>query len=281
MTIENLRLAVLIDGDNAPRDCLKSIMEEIAIYGTPMIKRIYGDWASHGLASWKDSLLENAVTPRQQFAYTTGKNATDSAMIIDAMDILYTGKTDGYVLVSSDSDFTPLAIRLRESGMYVIGIGEEKTPKAFVQACDKFIRIEVIRDRYKKTEKAAKAPAKAAAKKTAAQSKAEKAAEKAPAAVKAASKKTAAAEEKKPAVPESVIDLIADSVADLADDDGYIDLSNLGNLIIKKQPDFDPRTYGFGKLSTMLKNLPRFEVQVRTTSDPNVRPIYIRDLEAQ
>ena len=281
MSIENLRLAVLIDGDNAPRDCLKSIMEEIAIYGTPMIKRIYGDWASHGLASWKDSLLENAVTPKQQFAYTTGKNATDSAMIIDAMDILYTGKTDGFVLVSSDSDFTPLAIRLRESGMYVIGIGEEKTPKAFVQACDKFIRIEVIRDRYKKTEKAAKAPAKAASKKTAAQSKAEKAAEKAPAASKAASKKTAAAEEKKPAVPESVIDLIADSVADLADDDGYIDLSNLGNLIIKKQPDFDPRTYGFGKLSTMLKNLPRFEVQVRTTSDPNVRPIYIRDQEAQ
>ena len=281
MSIENLRLAVLIDGDNAPRDCLKSIMEEIAIYGTPMIKRIYGDWASHGLASWKDSLLENAVTPRQQFAYTTGKNATDSAMIIDAMDVLYSGKTDGFVLVSSDSDFTPLAIRLRESGMYVIGIGEEKTPKAFVQACDKFIRIEVIRDRYKKTEKAAKAPAKAASKKTAAQSKAEKAAEKAPAAVKAASKKTATAEEKKPAVPESVIDLIADSVADLADDDGYIDLSNLGNLIIKKQPDFDPRTYGFGKLSTMLKNLPRFEVQVRTTSDPNVRPIYIRDQEAQ
>ena len=281
MTIENLRLAVLIDGDNAPRDCLKSIMEEIAIYGTPMIKRIYGDWASHGLASWKDSLLENAVTPRQQFAYTTGKNATDSAMIIDAMDILYTGKTDGYVLVSSDSDFTPLAIRLRESGMYVIGIGEEKTPKAFVQACDKFIRIEVIRDRYKKTEKAAKAPAKTAAKKTAAQSKAEKTAEKAPASTVKASTKKAAAEEKKPAVPDGVIDLIADSVADLADDDGYIDLSNLGNLIIKKQPDFDPRTYGFGKLSTMLKNLPRFEVQVRTTSDPNVRPIYIRDLEAQ
>lgn len=281
MAIENLRLAVLIDGDNAPRDCLKSIMEEIAIYGTPMIKRIYGDWASHGLASWKDSLLENAVTPKQQFAYTTGKNATDSAMIIDAMDILYTGKTDGFVLVSSDSDFTPLAIRLRESGMYVIGIGEEKTPKAFVQACDKFIRIEVIRDRYKKTEKAAKAPAKSAAKKTAAQSKAEKTAEKAPASTVKASTKKAAAEEKKPAVPDGVIDLIADSVADLADDDGYIDLSNLGNLIIKKQPDFDPRTYGFGKLSTMLKNLPRFEVQVRTTSDPNVRPIYIRDLEAQ
>ena len=199
MTMENMRLAVLIDGDNAPRDCLKSIMEEIAIYGTPMIKRIYGDWASQGLMSWKNSLLENAVTPKQQFAYTTGKNATDSAMIIDAMDILYTGKADGYVLVSSDSDFTPLAIRLRESGMYVLGIGEEKTPKAFVQACDKFIRIEVIRDRYKKTEKAAKAPAKTAAKKTAAQSKAEKTAEKAPASTVKASTKRAAAEEKKPA----------------------------------------------------------------------------------
>ena len=268
MTIENMRLAVLIDGDNAPRDCLKSIMEEIAIYGTPMIKRIYGDWASHGLTSWKNTLLENAVTPKQQFAYTTGKNATDSAMIIDAMDILYTGKTDGFVLVSSDSDFTPLAIRLRESGMYVIGIGEEKTPKAFVQACDKFIRIEVIRDRYKK-------PAKSAASKTA--EKAEKAPAKSAAAKKAAEKP----EEKKSAVPEDIIVLIADSVADLADDDGYIDLSNLGNLIIKKQPDFDPRTYGFGKLSTMLKNLPRFEVQVRETSDPNVRPIYIRDIEAQ
>ena len=278
MTIENLRLAVLIDGDNAPRDCLKSIMEEIAIYGTPMIKRIYGDWASHGLASWKDSLLENAVTPKQQFAYTTGKNATDSAMIIDAMDILYTGKTDGFVLVSSDSDFTPLAIRLRESGMYVIGIGEEKTPKAFVQACDKFIRIEVIRDRYKKPEKAAQAK-KTAVKKTAAQAKAEKTEKTTASTSKTAAKK--AAEEKKPAVPDGVIDLIADSVADLADDDGYIDLSNLGNLIIKKQPDFDPRTYGFGKLSTMLKNLPRFEVQVRETSDPNVRPIYIRDQEAQ
>lgn len=272
-----MRLAVLIDGDNAPRDCLKSIMEEIAIYGTPMIKRIYGDWASQGLTSWKNSLLENAVTPKQQFAYTTGKNATDSAMIIDAMDILYTGKTDGFVLVSSDSDFTPLAIRLRESGMYVLGIGEEKTPKAFVQACDKFIRIEVIRDRYKKTEKAAKPATKKSAAKTSAKTaeKAEKPAS------KTAAKKAAAPEEKKPPVPEEIITLIADSVADLADDDGYIDLSNLGNLIIKKQPDFDPRTYGFGKLSTMLKNLPRFEVQVRETSDPNVKPIYIRDQEAQ
>ena len=281
MTMENMRLAVLIDGDNAPRDCLKGIMEEIAIYGTPMIKRIYGDWASHGLTSWKNALLENAVTPTQQFAYTTGKNATDSAMIIDAMDILYTGKTDGYVLVSSDSDFTPLAIRLRESGMYVIGIGEEKTPKAFVQACDKFIRVEVIRDKYKKPAKAAakKSAAPAAAKKASASAKTAEKAEKAPA--KSSAKKTAAtAAEAKPPVPEDIINLIADSVADLADDDGWIDMSNLGNLIIKKQPDFDPRTYGFGKLSNMLKNLDRFELHVRETSDPNVRPMYVRDVEA-
>ena len=272
--MDNLRLAVLIDGDNAPRDCLKSIMEEIAIYGTPMIKRIYGDWASHGLSTWKNTLLENAVTPKQQFAYTTGKNATDSAMIIDAMDILYTGKADGYVLVSSDSDFTPLAIRLRESGMYVIGIGEEKTPKAFVQACDKFIRVEVIRDKYKKTAKPAakKAPAKKTASKT------PEKAEKAPA--KSAAKKSAPAASEKPPVPEDIISLIADSVADLADDDGWIDMSNLGNLIIKKQPDFDPRTYGFGKLSNMLKNLDRFELQIRETADPNVRPMYVRDVEA-
>ena len=278
--MENLRLAVLIDGDNAPRDCLKGIMEEIAIYGTPMIKRIYGDWASHGLSSWKTTLLENAVTPKQQFAYTTGKNATDSAMIIDAMDILYTGKTDGYVLVSSDSDFTPLAIRLRESGMYVIGIGEEKTPKAFVQACDKFIRVEVIRDKYKKPAKAAAAKkTSSAAKKTAASKAAEKP-EKAPAKSSAAKKAASPAAEAKPPVPDEIISLIADSIADLADDDGWIDMSNLGNLIIKKQPDFDPRTYGFGKLSNMLKNLPRFELQVRETADPNVRPMYVRDVEA-
>ena len=278
--MENMRLAVLIDGDNAPRDCLKGIMEEIAIYGTPMIKRIYGDWASHGLSSWKTTLLENAVTPKQQFAYTTGKNATDSAMIIDAMDILYTGKTDGYVLVSSDSDFTPLAIRLRESGMYVIGIGEEKTPKAFVQACDKFIRVEVIRDKYKKPAKSA---GKSAAKSASARKSTAKAAdkpEKAPAAKTTAKKAAAAPAETKPPVPEDIINLIADSVADLADDDGWIDMSNLGNLIIKKQPDFDPRTYGFGKLSNMLKNLDRFELQVRETSDPNVRPMCVRDVEA-
>lgn len=264
--LNNLRLAVLIDADNAPRDCLKCVMEEIAIYGTPTIKRIYGDWTSPNIGGWKASLLENAVTPIQQYGYTTGKNSTDSAMIIDAMDILYSGKTDGFVLVSSDSDFTRLAIRLREAGMRVIGIGERKTPNPFIVACDKFIYIEVIRDRYKKEQKQEQA-------------------------------KTVSKTEKKPVtkspvnnektekpcsrkVPEAIVELIADSIADLADDDGFTDMSNLGNLILKKQPDFDPRNFGFGKLSSMMKAQSRFEVEVRPTGDHHVKPMYIRDKEA-
>ena len=270
--LNNMRLAVLIDADNVPRDCLKSAMEEIAIYGTPTIKRIYGDWTSPNIANWKTSLLENAVTPIQQYSYTTGKNSTDSAMIIDAMDILYSGRTDGFVLVSSDSDFTRLATRLREAGMYVIGIGERKTPMPFIVACDKFIYIEVIRERAQRSAKAEEDSARA--KQTGAASKRKTTAPAQPKKEKA---------DNKPAdrnVPESIIELIADSIADLADDDGYIDLSNLGNLIIKKQPDFDPRNFGFGKLSNMLRYIERFDVDVRTTADPHVRPIYIRDRES-
>ena len=143
--ISNKRLAVLIDADNVPRGTLAGIMQEVAIYGTPTIKRIYGDWTGPHIQGWKMSLLENAVTPIQQYSYTTGKNSTDSAMIIDAMDILYNERVDGFVLVSSDSDFTRLAIRLREAGMTVFGIGERKTPGPFIAACDKFIYIENIK----------------------------------------------------------------------------------------------------------------------------------------
>ena len=269
-SLPNLRLAVLIDADNAPRDCLKSVMEEIAIYGTPTIKRIYGDWTSPHVGGWKTTLLETAVTPVQQYSYTTGKNSTDCAMIIDAMDILYGGNTDGFVLISSDSDFTRLAIRLREAGMYVIGIGERKTPNPFIIACDKFIYIEVIRERAGTAEEAPASPSHRRRRKSDAKKKtAEKPAE------KVAGKPV----ENKSRVPDSVVELIAASVADMADEDGYADLSNLGNLIIKKQPDFDPRNFGFRKLSTMLKHLPRFEVDVRTTPDPHSKPIYIRDLE--
>ncbi len=274
MSVDNMRLAVLIDADNAPRDCLKSVMEEIAVYGTPTIKRIYGDWTSSHVSGWKTSLLENAVTPIQQYGYTTGKNSTDSAMIIDAMDILYTGSTDGFVLVSSDSDFTRLALRLREAGKYVIGIGERKTPAPFIVACDKFIYIEVIRERLKKTEEAAKKAAAQQQKKKAQQTKQTSA-------KKTCSGKPAEEQPQEKKVPDEIVALIADSVSDLADEDGFVALSSLGNLIIKKQPDFDPRNFGFGKLSTMMKSLSRFEVDERpSSSDPLSKLIYIRDLDA-
>ena len=139
-----LRFAVLIDADNVSFSHVKPLMDEIARYGIPTIKRIYGDWTKPNLGGWKGVLLDNAITPVQQYGYTTGKNATDSAMIIDAMDLLYSKTVDGFCLVSSDSDFTRLAIRLRESGMKVIGIGEKKTPGAFIAACEKFVYLEVI-----------------------------------------------------------------------------------------------------------------------------------------
>ena len=273
-TDKNMRLAVLIDADNAPRDCLAGIMEEVAIYGTPNTKRAYGDWSSQNLSGWKQTLLDNSVTAVQQFAYTKGKNSTDSAMIIDAMDILYAGQTDGFVLVSSDSDFTGLARRLRESGIFVIGIGEQKTPKPLIAACNKFIYIEVIRDRAKKAEKAAQ-PAKktktasTAAKKTAAKKAAEPEPVKAP-----------AVEERR--IPESVVWLIADSILDLADtgDNDYVSLGSVGQLIQKKRPDFDTRSYGYSKLSGMVKAIDRFEVLEREDkNDPRSKNVYIRDLE--
>lgn len=153
---KDLRLAVLIDADNASRTAMKDVMAEVAVYGTPTIKRIYGDWTAPNMNSWKSILLECAITPIQQYSYTTGKNSTDSAMIIDAMDILYSGTCDGFVLVSSDSDFTRLATRLREAGMKVYGMGEKKTPKPFIVACDKFVYIEVIRAAAKQAAEAAK-----------------------------------------------------------------------------------------------------------------------------
>ena len=301
--LNDLRLAVLIDADNAPRNCIKPVMEEIAIYGTPTVKRIYGDWTTPNLKGWKDSLLENAIVPIQQYAYTTGKNSTDSAMIIDAMDILYSGRTDGFCIVSSDSDFTRLAIRLREAGMKVIGIGEKKTPGSFIAACDKFIYIEVIRAAFEEraraaeqesqtadvqaegAEKAAHSPAGGAQKKkrrggrssTAAKSEPAPEPAPAPAPEKAREKEK---EREKEKVPASIVKLIADSVSDIADEDGYAFMGELGNLLLKKQPDFDPRNFGFKKLTTLIKSLPRFEVDVRQTGDAHIKHIYLRDREA-
>ena len=261
--LNNLRLAVLIDADNVPHSCIRGVMEEIAIYGTPTIKRIYGDWTSPNVGGWKGALLEHAITPVQQYGYTTGKNSTDSAMIIDAMDILYGGKTDGFVLLSSDSDFTRLAIRLREAGQKVIGIGERKTPKPFIVACDKFIYIEVIRDHQQSQGKGCSVtpPNKAYD----------------PAPTEQKEEKSADYSQGKAPPP---IELIAGTIADIADHDGYAFLGELGNLLLKKQPDFDARNYGFLKLTPLIKSIPRFEIDVRETRDANIKHIYVRDREA-
>ena len=250
---KDLRLAVLIDADNASRTAMKDVMAEVAVYGTPTIKRIYGDWTSPNMASWKAILLECAITPIQQYGYTTGKNSTDSAMIIDAMDILYSGNCDGFVLVSSDSDFTRLAVRLREAGMKVYGMGEKKTPKPFIVACDKFVYIEVIRSAAEAAEAAKKQEASPTS--------------------RPARKESRKAQSASPA-PEEIVELIAESVEDLSEEDGLAHMGKLGNLLLKKQPDFDPRNYGFSKLSKLIRALDRFELVPQ--GEENIE-FYVRD----
>ena len=252
---KDLRLAVLIDADNASRTAMKDVMAEVAVYGTPTIKRIYGDWTSPNMNSWKSILLETAITPIQQYSYTTGKNSTDSAMIIDAMDILYSGTCDGFVLVSSDSDFTRLATRLREAGMKVYGMGEKKTPKPFIVACDKFVYIEVIRAAAKQAAEAAKKKEEAQAKKT-------------------AKKENKKCQTSSSPAPDEIVELIAESVEDLCEEDGLAHMGKLGNLLLKKQPDFDPRNYGFSKLSKLIRALDRF--QIVPQGEENVE-YYVRD----
>lgn len=278
---QDLRLAVLIDADNIPRRSIKGIMEELTLYGTPTIKRIYGDWTSQQLGGMKKLLLECALTPIQQYGYTTGKNSTDSAMIIDAMDILYTDNVDGFCLVSSDSDFTRLATRLREAGKTVIGIGEKKTPMPFIVACDKFIYVEVIKSRAEaaqeneKAKQKQKPDQKAQPKKQEAkpQPKAETKPEPEP--------EPETRSEARQAVPDTVVQLIADSIAAIADEEGYAFLGELGNLLLKKQPDFDSRNFGYSKLTNLLKSLPRFEVNIRQTNYPHIKHMYVRDKLAE
>ena len=245
---KELKLAVLIDAENVPSHHVKAMLEEITKYGVPTTKRIYGDWTKPQITGWKGVLLENAITPIQQYSYTSGKNSSDSAMIIDAMDLLYSGKVDGFCIVSSDSDFTRLAIRLRESGMRVIGIGEKKTPNPFITACDKFIFLEILSAQYD----------------------------------------TAPAEETKSgtfrpvrkslqSVDRETINLISSTINDLADEDGWAFLGDVGGLINKKKPEFDPRNYGFTKLTPMLKAMNKnFEIDERKTEKSNVRLVYIR-----
>ena len=273
--VNNLRLAVLIDAENVPRNCIKNVMEEIAIYGTPTVKRIYGDWTSPMISGWKVPLLENAITPIQQYSYTSGKNSSDSAMIIDAMDILYSEKTDGFVIVSSDSDFTRLAIRLREAGQRVIGIGERKTPNAFIAACDKFTYIEVIRaggeESRPEQEEARPEPDEAQTENNEIDHKPS---------LQPRDRHVNASRLRATKVPKAIILLIADSIADLAGDDGVVFMGELGNLLIKKQPDFDHRNFGYKSLSAMIKTIDRFETDFRQTADPNIKHVFVRDKEA-
>jgi len=276
LNLGNLRLAVLIDAENVPRNCMKRVMEEIAIYGTPTIKRIYGDWTSPVVSGWKSSLLENAITPIQQYSYTSGKNSSDSAMIIDAMDILYTEKTDGFVLVSSDSDFTRLAIRLREAGQRVIGIGERKTPSAFIAACDKFTYIEVIFERFAEADLGD--GSNDASNGNGLQNEVEGHNVPQPQALHR-SKSGASLNGKTQKVPDPIVELIADSVADLAGEDGLVFMGELGNLILKKQPDFDHRNFGYKSLSAMIKSIDRFETDFRHTTDPNIKHVFVKDKE--
>lgn len=240
----NVNLAVLIDGDNIPSAHVTEMMEEIAKYGNPTIKRIYGDWTKPNLTKWKNLLLENAITPIQQYGYTTGKNATDSAMIIDAMDILYSGKVSGFCLVSSDSDFTRLATRLREAGMQVIGIGEKKTPNPFIVACDRFIYIEILKNLAEKKNDT---------------------------------------EDKEPSKPNvdnitrKEINLISTTISDLSDEDGWAFLGDVGSLLQKKQPNFDSRNYGFEKLTPLIKSIGNFDIEQRENSRSRHKLIFVKN----
>lgn len=240
MTNSN-KLAVLIDGDNIPSRYVKDMMEEITKYGTPTVKRIYGDWTKPHLAKWKALLLENAINPIQQYSYTTGKNATDSAMIIDAMDILYSEKVDGFCLVSSDSDFTKLATRIREAGLVVYGIGERKTPEPFIVACDKFIYLEVL-----------------------AQS-------------ASPSKGKAGSQQKVDKMTPKMMRLLKTTVSAAADEDGWAFLGDVGSMILKKQPNFDPRNYGFDKLTPFFESLKDFEIELRDQPNTRHKLIYVRN----
>ena len=246
---KDLRLAVLIDADNIPYSNVKEMMEEIAKYGTPTFKRIYADWTKPHVAGWKNVLLENAITPIQQYSYTSGKNATDSAMIIDAMDILYTGRVDGFCIVSSDSDFTRIATRLREAGMKVFGIGEKKTPLPFISACDKFIYLEILKAPQETTKRPL--PSKDA-------------------------KPESQENEVIRAVDKGLIRLIADSINDIADEDGWAFLGNLGTLLLKKKPDFDSRNYGYVKLLPLIKSINQFQIDERKSGKANIKHVYVR-----
>lgn len=267
-TRQQIHLAVLIDADNAPAAIVEGLFEEIAKYGVASVKRIYGDWTKPNLGGWKKVLLDYSIQPIQQFAYTSGKNATDSSLIIDAMDLLYTRRFDGFCLVSSDSDFTRLAARLREEGLNVYGFGEQKTPSPFVSACDKFIYTEILRADAPKTSQEPPSNGEKASAPTPTEKTEDD-----------ARPVERSAQVKAQKVP---VDFIAKVLSDIADeDDDWVQLGLLGSSISKLRPAFDPRLYGFKKLSDLIKSQPkRFELDSRGTTSTGGKALYVRNLQA-
>ena len=240
---EQPRLAVLIDADNAHPAIVDGLIEEIAKYGVASVKRIYGDWTKPNLKGWKESLLTHAIQPIQQFSYTAGKNATDSALIIDAMDLLYSERFDGFCIVSSDSDFTRLASRVREAGLFVYGFGEKKTPQAFVSACDKFIYTEILRTAEQENEGEA-----------------------------GKNRKTT----KQLRSDARLVSLLRSALDAAADETGWAHLSRVGNRIVNQAPEFDSRNYGYKKLSDLVEATQLFDIDVRKVGDEGRSEIYVR-----
>lgn len=236
------RFAVLIDADNVSEKYIKPILDEISNDGVITYKRIYGDWTRPALSSWKQALLNHSITPIQQYGYTTGKNSTDSAMIIDAMDILYSGNVDGFCIVSSDSDFTRLAARLRESGMHVVGMGEKKTPNPFIAACNRFVYLEIL------------------AKGDTSEQDKDKSDDEVHEVVKLKTIKNA----------------ISSIIREVSDDDGWASLSEVGNILLKRYPSFDVRNFGFQKLTPFIKSLGMFEIYSIPSEKGNVKVMYVR-----
>ena len=251
----DLQIAILIDADNVSYRKIEEILNEVKRYGIPTIKRIYGDWTNPYVEKWKDKLLTHAITPIQQYSYTQGKNSTDSALIIDAMDILHSDRVDGFCIVSSDSDFTRLATRLRESGKLVIGIGEKKTPKPFIASCDKFIYVEIFEKNQKKETVTKKKQ----------QNQPKPAPVDNPASIAV--------------LDEDTLELLKDTVDDTADENGWAFLGEIGSLFNKRKPDFDARNYGYDKMSHLFKAYKEdFEIEERNTDKSRIKHYYIRNI---
>ena len=281
----DLRFAILIDADNVSEKYIRVILDEVANSGVATYKRIYGDWTSSRLASWKACLLDNSITPMQQYSYTTGKNATDSAMIIDAMDILYSGNVDGFAIVSSDSDFTRLVARLRESGMQVIGMGEQKTPKPFISACNQFKYLDLL---YagKKAEDAEEERAERDAE--AAEGRGGRRRRRPGDAGGAEAAAAPFEEDDEDEVPfgemsraekrrhlKAIRSAITTIVDTFSDDDGWVSLGQLGDQLSKRLPDFDVRNYGYKRLHPFLKSLGVYEFE-EPSGESGRRQIYLR-----